>query len=77
MSNLIQSVNGANVVLNDEVLATEVWEPMFFWYWQLLNLSIKFYPVLFVVWFLWFLFGFIFSYINKSDIKFKKSLENK
>ena len=43
---VIESVNGASVVLDEEILASEVWQPMFFWYWQLLNVAITFVPVI-------------------------------
>ena len=49
MSNVIQSIDWANVQLNEQVLAQEVWQPMFFWYWQLLNVTLKFVPVIVVI----------------------------
>ena len=38
--NVISSVNGAIVTLDNESLAVWVGEPMFFWYWQLINVAL-------------------------------------
>lgn len=77
MQSLINPIQWSNVSLNDQVLATEVWEPMFFWYWQLLNVAITFVPVIVVV----SMFRLIYWYIkwlwNKNSLESKKSLENK
>ena len=77
MSNLIQSINWSNVVLDEQVLATNVWEPMFFWYWQLLNVAITFFPVIFVVSMFWFIYWYLKNLWNKKSLDTKKSLDNK
>lgn len=74
---VIQSINWANVVLNDEVLATEVWQPMFFWYWQLINTYISFRPVIIFIGFFWLIFEYVKWLTNKKSLSSKKSLENK
>ena len=75
---VIESVNGANVVLNDEVLASEVWEPMFFWYWQLLNVAITFVPVIVVVSCFWLIYWYLKGLWNKkSRLKELNDLEQK
>ena len=74
---VIESVNGANVVLNDQVLASEVWQPMFFWYWQLLNVAITFVPVIVVVSCFWLIYGYLKGLWNRNSLESKKSLDNK
>lgn len=76
-TSVIQSINWANVVLNDEVLATEVWQPMFFWYWQLINTYISFWPVIIFIWFFWLVFEYVKWLTNWKSLSSKKSLENK
>ena len=75
--NLIESVNGANVSLNDEAIATWIWEPMFFWYWQLLNVAITFVPVIVCVSMFWLIYGYLKWLWNKNSLESKKSLDNK
>lgn len=75
--NVVQSINGANVSLSDQVLATEVGEPMFFWYGQLLNTAIIFTPVIVVVSMFWFIYWYIKNLWEKKDLESRKSLENK
>lgn len=77
MSNVVQSINGATVQLNDEVLASEVWQPMFFWYWQLLNTAITFVPVIVVVSMFWLVYWYIKWLWNRNSLESKKSLDNK
>ena len=77
VDSVVESVNGATIVLNDEVLATEVWQPMFFWYWQLLNFAITFTPVVVVVSMFWLIYGYLKWLWNKNSLESKKSLDNK
>lgn len=74
---VIESIDGANVVLNDDVVATEIWQPMFFWYWQLLNVAITFVPVIVCVSMFWLIYGYLKGLWNKNSLDFKKSLDNK
>lgn len=74
---LINPINWSNVSLNEQVLATEVWEPMFFWYWQLLNVAITFVPVIVVVSMFRLIYWYIKGLWNKNSLESKKSLENK
>lgn len=75
--NLIQSIDGAVVTLDDEALATWVWQPMFFWYWQLLNVAITFVPVIVVVSCFWLIYWWLKNLWNKNTLESKKSLDNK
>lgn len=75
--NVVQSVNGANVRLDDSVVANKIWQPMFHWYSQLLNLWIVFYPIILVVSGFWFAYWVVKSVINKNDLNNKKSLDNR
>ena len=75
--NVIQSVNGANVVLNDTVIAEDIWQPMFFWYWQLLNVALKFFPVLLVVSMFRLIYWYLKKVWNKNSLDSKKDLNNK
>ena len=77
MSNIIQNIDWANLTLNDQVLATEVWQPMFFWYWQLLNVAITFFPIVVVVSMFWLIYWYLKNLWNKNSLESKKSLENK
>lgn len=77
MSNVIQNIDWANVSLNEQVLATEVWQPMFFWYWQLLNVTLQFVPIIIVVSMFWLIYDYLKNLSNKNSLESKKSLENK
>lgn len=77
MESILNPIQGANVSLNDNVLASEVWEPMFFWYWQLINTAITFFPVVFVVSMFWLIYWYLKNLWNKNALESKKSLENK
>lgn len=77
MSNVIQEIDWATVVLDEQVLATEVWQPMFFWYWQLINTWITFFPVVFLVSMFWFIYWYIRNLWKKKTLSSQKSLENK
>ena len=77
MSNIIQRVNGATVELNETVLAQDVWEPMFFRYWQLLNVTIRFIPIIIVISMFWLIYDYLKNLSNKNSLESKKSLENK
>ena len=75
--NVIKSINGATVTLDDNVVASEIWQPMFFWYWQLINTAITFFPIIFVVSMFWFIYWYLKNLWNKNSLESKKSLENK
>lgn len=75
--NVIQSVNGATVSLDEQVLATEVGQPMFFWYSQLLNVAITFVPVIVVISMFWLIYWYLKGLWNRNSLESKKSLENK
>lgn len=75
--NVIQDIQGANVSFNEQVLSTEVWQPMFFWYGQLLNVAITFFPVVFVVSMFWFIYWYLKSVWQKRVLDSMKSLDNK
>lgn len=77
MSNVVQSIDWANVTLNDNVIATEIWEPMFHWYWELINVAIIFFPICFIVSMFWFIYSWGKSLINRTDVMTKKDLYNK
>lgn len=77
MSNVIQNIDWANLSLNDQVLATEVWQPMFFWYWQLINTYLAFWPVIIVITMFWLVFWYLKNLWNKNSLESKKSLDNK
>lgn len=75
--NVVESVNGANVRLDDSVVANKIWQPMFHWYSQLLNLWIVFYPIILVVSGFRFAYWVVKSVINKNNLNNKKSLDNR
>lgn len=75
--NVVQSIQGANISLNEEVLASEVWQPMFFWYWQLLNTAITFFPIIFVVSMFRFIYGVLKNLWKNRGLESSKSLDNK
>lgn len=76
-SNIIESINGASVILDEQVLSTEVWQPMFFRYWQLLNTAITFFPIIFVVSMFWFIYGVLKNLWKNRGLESSKSLDNK
>lgn len=75
--NVVKSVNGATVQLDDSVLANEVWQPMFFWYWQLLNVAITFVPVVVCVSMFRLIYWYLKGLWNRNSLESKKSLDNK
>lgn len=77
MASLIQRIDWSTVELNEQVLAQDVWQPMFFWYWQLLNVAITFVPVIVVVSMFWLIYWYLKNLWNKNSLESKKSLENK
>jgi len=76
-SNVIESINGANVRLNDQVVSSEIWQPMFFRYWQLLNVAITFVPVVVCVSMFRLIYWYLKGLWNKNSLDSKKSLDNK
>ena len=74
--NIVESIEGANVVLSDSAIASWIGEPMFFWYWQLLNVAITFFPVILVVSMFWLIYSYLKNLWNKNSLESKKSLDN-
>ena len=77
MSNVVQSINWSNVEFNESVIASEIWDPMFHWYWELINVAIIFFPVCFVVSMFWFIYWSWKNLLNKNILDRKKDLINK
>lgn len=75
--NVIESTNWANIVFSDTALAQWIWEPIFTWWANLINLIIKFFPILLLIAFFWIcLWAFYNLWKIKKDKK-DKSLDNK
>lgn len=77
MTNLIQEVDWANVTFSESAIATNIWDPMFHWYWELLNIALVFFPVVFFVSMFWFIYWSWKSFLQNSSINSRKDLANK
>lgn len=75
--NVIQSANWAKLLFSDTALAQWIWQPIFNWWANIINLAIKFFPVMLVIAFFWLMLSALKNLWKIRKEKKDKDLSNK
>jgi hypothetical protein len=75
--NVIESANWAKLIFSDTAFAQWIWEPIFTWWSNLINLMIKFFPILLLISFFWIALSALHNLWKVRKEKKDKSLDNK
>lgn len=75
--NVISSANWAKLTFSNSALAEGIWTPIFTWGANLINLMIKFFPILLLIAFFWICIWALHNLWKIKKDKNDKSLDNK
>jgi hypothetical protein len=75
--NVLQYASWSTLVFSSEALAEWIWTPLFTWWSNLINLMIKFFPVMLLIAFFWISISALYNLWKIKKDKNNKSLENK
>lgn len=75
--NVLQYASGSTLIFSDTALAEWIWTPLFTRWANLINLMIKFFPIMLLIAFFWIVLSALHNLWKIKKEKKDKSLENK